>query len=127
MAHRSSGSGDDPMRETAENQSKYNKEAENPQTDQQTRNEEPVRPDRQTIYENCTGYSFTAGDKQVDCSGSDSDYEMGEEVIQEACNQMEYTRLYDTDSNGGDHEPLILPKSSQLPDERTAHTVHWED
>ena len=45
---------------------------------------------------------------------------MGDELIQETCNQMEYTRLNDTDCADKDHEPLILPRPSQLPDKRTA-------
>ena len=61
-----------------------------------------MTPDRQTIYENFTGYRFTTGDEHVDCSCPDSDNEMGVELIQEACNQMEYTRLYDTDSDDED-------------------------
>ena len=59
-------------------------------------------------YKNCTGYRFTTGNEQVDCPDSHSDDEMGDELVQVACNQMEYTRLYDTDSD--DKDPLYPPK-----------------
>ena len=38
---------------------------------------------------------FTAGNE--DCPNSDSDSNKGDDLIQEACSQMECTRLYETD------------------------------